>query len=502
MDASDIPLLDGTATQREVWALQDFLKSRDANDMDDGWHARAQDFMRDHQVEVFSRPSRKPGVTGYPGASPEQLQYIQACHNPQFNILCACGANQSGKTSGLGVYLAEWIRDECPNETVVWIIAATSQTLRDIPCKTLWQFLPHSMFGDKIYNPHTGFGQTHTLVLDLPHGRGKAELWMWTEEMDLQVIESARIHRVWWTEVTREAIFDAIQPRLIKHSGKLLMDYVPREAWHRRRLRLASRIDPEMFWQHYKMKDNAHNLPEGTLERQKRRLTEAQYKMRVLGEEGLMEGLVYPQFSEERHVIEDFVIPEDWPRWRFLDYGFGMPTACGWATVAPVGWRENNAEICIIYREYYHKGRSIKDNASSVISISSKETYRRKLLVDPQSYARTASNEKTIAEQYEKHGIPCTPWPRTNLYGEEAMVERVRGYLESMQLFIFKSCVHGIGEFGTWQYKRNRDGQIDPNERFERGNNHLLDGIRGWLATNPRHTMPKMRIVDVPNIYA
>ena len=117
--------------------------------MSSSWLTGARQLIEDNQIEVFERPSPNPGVYGNPGASPEQLEFQEAFFSGKYRILAAAGGNQSGKTTGAaGMTFCKHLRDHARNGQAYWIMAATSQTLRDIPCKTFWQFLPRSMFGD------------------------------------------------------------------------------------------------------------------------------------------------------------------------------------------------------------------------------------------------------------------------------------------------------------------------------------------------------------------
>lgn len=75
-------------------------------------------------------------------------------------------------------------------------------------------------------------------------------------------------------------------------------------------------------------------------------LTDAQRAARELGKFTVMEGLVYPEFSRELHVIPSFPIPETWPRFISIDFGTRNPACILWFAVAP-------DEQVHIYREYY-----------------------------------------------------------------------------------------------------------------------------------------------------
>lgn len=494
-----------------VYDMIDLVNSDRAEELPVDELLSVERFLDDHMIERFARPSAKPREAGHPGASPEQLAFAQAFEDGRAGltntrIFAAAGGNQSGKTSFAGgVCFCKHLRDDAVDGSVYWVLASTLQTLRDIPCKTLWNFLPRSMFGGRYsYSPATGFGGSKTLVLTLPGGRGKCEIWLWTEEMNLNVIESARLHGVWWTECKRESIFPALQPRLAKFRGFLLMDYVPRMPWHVTRVQTKAAI-PEngIHFQVFTMPGNAHNLPPGEPERQRRTMTESEWAMRGLGKASMIEGLVYPQFQRDTHLLTPFPIPMHWPRWRMIDYGRSAPTACAWGTVAPIGWQSEldasprDFETLLIYREHYRRALTLQENAGLIRLASSEDPGYAATYIDPHAFDLTPAAPKSIAEQYADEGMPCFPWPLTTTGGEDAMIEIVRKKLENRSLMVFKTAVATIAEFESWQYARDRDGNVPADGKFEKRNNHLLDAIRGWAATGPMNAVAMARVISV-----
>ena len=78
-------------------------------------------------------------------------------------------------------------------------------------------------------------------------------------------------------------------------------------------------------------------------------------------------------------------------------------------------------------------------------------------------------------------------WPRVNEMGEHAMVQKVKFRLENRTLLVFKTCVNLRREFRSWKYKTDKEGRPVSGDAFADGNNHLLDGLKGFIATNPVH---------------
>ena len=485
------PLLDALADPEVEWTPEQAKE--------------AAKILADCEIELSERPSTNPGVYGNPGASPKQFAVRDAFYSGDYDIVAADGSNQSGKTEAIGgMCFCKWLRDEAKDGDVYWVIAQSHSSMRDIPQKTMWKFLPRAMFDGKVvYHPKYGFGQIPTLLLKLPHGRGTCEISFKTEEMDLKEYESARLNGCWWTECTRQAIFNAIQPRFVAKGGWMLMDYVPTEAWHREQI--IDSPDPRTFQIRFCMKDNAHNLSDGSIEKARSRMTPEEVAVRIDGKDGAAQGIVYKEFDRERHVIRPFKIPDEFPRWTYLDYGYRNPTAIGWAAFVPEGFinpntgKEFEQDTLIIYRELCVREWTIPQIASQFKVLSKGEIFEKPTIVDPTIYNKTIGNRKSIAGEFKDCGMKCCKGPRTNAVGEHAMVANVRKWFEADMINFFDTCTHHIHEHRSWKYKKNRDGETSGNEPFEDKNNHTCDGLRYLIAKHPGFTPLNVRMINASN---
>ena len=52
------------------------------------------------------------------------------------------------------------------------------------------------------------------------------------------------------------------------------------------------------------------------------------------GDWSVIEGAFFPEFSESRHVVSPFRVPDDWLRFRSMDWGSAAPFSVGWWAVA------------------------------------------------------------------------------------------------------------------------------------------------------------------------
>lgn len=197
------------------------------------------------------------------------------------------------------------------------------------------------------------------------------------------------------------------------------------------------------------------------------------------GEWVAAEGTVYPEFDVQRHVMQPFAVPADWPCAVGLDPGYDHPCAILWLAVAPNG-------CYYVIDELYRGGLGIPRHAADIKARNAGRTVHR-YYADPQhAFSHTAQSPKSIAQQLRECGLSFSPWPRsTNV---EAMVEAVRERLRSDRLKVFATCQNTINEFQSWSYKRNSKGETPAgDDQFEDRDNHAMDVIKGLCAAPLDH---------------
>jgi hypothetical protein len=496
--------------KEDVWKMMDLLRRPGASGLSQELLNEALKIVQTHKVEVYEMPSKAPGFYGHPGASPKQLKIQGAFENASTHrIFAGSGANQSGKTEAVGgLCFCKHLRDHAKPGDIYWVISQSTLTMRDVPHRTLWKFIPHDRFPEGLeYSPKLGFGQIPTLELWDSTRSGKIEVWFKTEEMDIKAFESSRVSGIWWTECTKEAIWYAVQPRVLKYEGFILMDYVPTEGWHQEIIQEPAKLgDPFVYHIRFAMMDNAHNLPEGAIEYARSQLSPEEAAVRIDGKDGAAFGAVYKTFDPERHIVEPFRVPPDCPRWRALDYGYRNPTACVWVAALPPGFDMPGRGVLptggiVVYREYYQKERVVKDNVKFIRELSENEVYRGPVIIDPTTTQITQANGKSIAQEFRDAGLAVRPGIRVNQYGELAMVENVRRMFDADQLFFTKDCPKTAYEHRVWKVKERSDGSVASNEPFEDKNNHTCDALKLVIAERPIYGETQQgKILQDPNV--
>lgn len=90
------------------------------------------------------------------------------------------------------------------------------------------------------------------------------------------------------------------------------------------------------------------------------RLTGVRYKRLRLGLWVAAEGIIYEGFTPARHVIKSFPIPEAWPRYWAIDFG--------WHVFVCQQWAEDPSGRLIMYREFYRGQRTVDQHAFDIMA--------------------------------------------------------------------------------------------------------------------------------------
>lgn len=143
----------------------------------------------------------------------------------------------------------------------------------------------------------------------------------------------------------------------------------------------------------------------------------------------------FPEWDPSVHVCDPFPIPEAWPRWRAVDYGYAVPYCCLWFAQAPSG-------RIYIYRETYGSGKTAGEQAYEIRLASAGERYKF-TVADPAMWASEREGErfKSNASQYQEMGVTLQPASNNRIAGWNRLHE-VLDWSEAAPpiLQVFKSC--------------------------------------------------------------
>lgn len=147
------------------------------------------------------------------------------------------------------------------------------------------------------------------------------------------------------------------------------------------------------------------------------------------------EGQAFPEFDASVHVCEPFKIPEAWPKWRSVDYGYAVPYTCLWFTRSPSG-------TIYVYRETYGTRITAGDQAYQIRLLSAGEKYFVSV-GDPAMWAsqREGQRFQSVADQYGEMGVGLTPATNERLSGKSLVHRAFECGAESPPMVqLFRTC--------------------------------------------------------------
>ena len=211
-------------------------------------------------------------------------------------------------------------------------------------------------------------------------------------------------------------------------------------------------------------------LPEDYFERIDRELGVGSpiWRQEALGEYVAFEGLVYPQFDDERHVADP-------------------PAGTTWASViGAVDWGWTNPGVLLVLgmdtegciwarREVYETERSIEWWAAEAARLT-QEYGVAQWFCDPSEPGNIAA--------FQRAGVNATRAVNEVIPG----IAAVGGRLQAQTLYISPSCVKLLSELRSYCWKQSRDGIVRADQP-EKINDHATDtlryGVMGFVAHRP-----------------
>lgn len=185
----------------------------------------------------------------------------------------------------------------------------------------------------------------------------------------------------------------------------------------------------------------------------------------------MLAGQYFSEFDRSVHVIEPFVIPEHWKKYRAIDYGLDC-LACVWVAVDEL----NNYYV---YREYGEPDRIISDGAKDIIELS-KDEYIQYTVAPSDIWARSQETAKSKADIFRENGLPLIKGNNNRETGWLALKDLLKVYdadenKRDSRLKIFSSCIQLIEYLPSLQRdaKKPTDCMTEPHNIT-----HLPDALR------------------------
>ena len=219
----------------------------------------------------------------------------------------------------------------------------------------------------------------------------------------------------------------------------------------------------------------------------------------LYGETTSVEGVAFPDFIKQKHVIEPFEIPSGWKKYTGCDYGRGDGAANVWIAIDPA------TQDAYCYREFVanmkqHKVKlSASEFAADCLETEGNSEYVQWRIIDGSLYDKRGSSEPSLYDEMRKVGFIARPADKSKgsrVAGKNKIHELLRIENDKPKFFVFNNCPTLVKMFMTIPVDANNAEDVNTDFYLD----HIYDALRYVLMSRPSHR-PKLIGSNMPIIY-
>ena len=252
------------------------------------------------------------------------------------------GGNRSGKTecgAVESVYFARGVHPYRENRKDVcgWVVSLSQQVQRDVAQKKILRYLRRDwieeivMLSGRKDSPESG-------VIDFIRVKnvfgGVSVIGFKSCDQGREKFQGTSLDFVWFDEEPPEDIYIECRMRVLDKKGDIFATMTPLKGltFVYNEIFLNRKNDPEVWYEFIDWSDNPY-LDAEEVQMLEGCLDEKALQSRKYGKFGASDGLVYPEFDENVHVIPPFDLPKEWQDTISIDPGLNNPLSAHWYAV-------------------------------------------------------------------------------------------------------------------------------------------------------------------------
>lgn len=215
-------------------------------------------------------------------------------------------------------------------------------------------------------------------------------------------------------------------------------------------------------------------------------LPEKERKALREGNWDIFDGQYFNEFDRKIHVVEPFEIPDEWDRYRTIDYGLDM-LACLWVAVDTKGNE-------YVYKELYESNLIISAAAQRIIEVNGDDKIKC-TYAPPDLWNRRNDTGKSAYDIFRENGVILRRSANNRIQGWYAVAEHLKVYDEkdeqtgelkkTAKLKFFNTCLNILRTLPIIQHdeKNPNDVAKEPHELT-----HAPDALRGFCIERTKAT--------------
>lgn len=189
------------------------------------------------------------------------------------------------------------------------------------------------------------------------------------------------------------------------------------------------------------------------------------------GDWDAMAGQFFAEFKRATHVVRPFPVPQEWPRYRAIDYGLDM-FACLWIAVDFEGraW---------VYREVQQPGLIVSDAAGLMRSLTLPEERIQYTIAPPDLWSTQKDTGRTMAEVFAQNGVGLVRASNSRVQGWLTLKEYLKCAADGRpHLLVSEDCPCIIRNLPALQHsdKNPSDCATEPHDIT-----HICDALRYFV---------------------
>lgn len=469
---------------------------------------REDKILRIQLLEVKKKRERERKLFSYYPDEGELRRELYPKHLEFFNLgktkeqRLALAANRVGKTEGMGgyemtlhltgIYPKWWTGRRFTRAIDAWAAGDTSQTVRDIVQLKLLGSLHEMGTGlipkENIVNVTRKTGTANAVdTIYVKHvSGGVSELSLKSYDQRREAFQGTKKDIVWLDEEAPEEIYTECLLRTMDTSGGiengiLMLTFTPLLGMTKLVMSFLSETEDDST-QKAVVTATWSDVPHLS-EEVKKTLWESlppfQRDARSKGVPQLGSGAIYP-VPETDFVVDDFKIPEHWPRVYGVDVGWNR-TAAAWAAL------DRDSDTVYLYSEYY---RGQAEPSIHAEAIKARGDWIPGV-IDPAARGRSQRDGQQLLQNYIDLGLKLD----VAFNGVESGIYEVWQRLSTGRLKVFRSMSNFLFEFRL--YRRDEKGRI------VKENDHLCDVVRYLIMSGlDRAKTKSLEVVKKPAHYS